>query len=91
MDSYPKTLWGKMYLGHALCQGRASEYKLPFVLSFAKDQPYMVAHNVNAEAWLKKVNKLPTQDADPRSDLRCFIACSVPSHIAISSPLEVLI
>lgn len=76
-----------MYQEHALCQGRASEYKLTFVLSFAKDQPYMVAHNIDAEARLKKVNKLPMQDAAPRSDLRCFIPCSVPSHIAISSPL----
>lgn len=76
-----------MYLEHALCQGRASEYKHTFVLSLAKDQPYMVANNTDAEARFKKVNKLPMQDADPRSDLRCFIPCSAPSHIAISSPL----
>lgn len=50
----PKHCGEKMYLEHALCQGRASEYKLTFVLSFAKDQCYMVAHNIDAEARLKK-------------------------------------
>lgn len=61
--------------------------KHTFVLSFAKDQPYMVAHHIDAKVRLKKLNKLPTQEADPISDLRRFVLCSVPSHIAISSLL----
>lgn len=50
----PKHCGENMYLEHASRQGRASEYKLTFVLSFAKDQPYMVAHNIDEEASLKK-------------------------------------